>query len=273
MEQDFNSIMQKYKEELLRYDAMQRAAVGNTEPERQSGPPANRDTRMQADENLRESQNDANNLNSAKNSSTATCTEAQDDGCAKDERVDFSGVRNSNLQSIGMPEGINPSFISENTRAEMQNAGNLSENNTPADSDTAAAQDPSANTETGRLIVHVTALGQTTPIPGANVIISQKVPGGNNSLVWHGVTDLSGNTQVFLLPASPEANSEQPGVANPYVVYDVKVVSPGFYSLENLDAQVFSGQTSLLEADMVPLPGSDINGDRTITVVTPKNNL
>lgn len=308
MEQDFNSIMQKYKEELLRYDAMQRAAAGNSnmqgiqtqsDSQAQTGSQGT-GTQMQSDTGVRsemQTQPETQAQSDSRRQFEPLTNPQQDyliDEINEPGQMIADSVRNSNLQSIGMPEGINPSFISQNTRAQQQadalQFGAFSPENARLGEMRQEAVQPGAaqpgtqreaaqpaegnpNTETGRLIVHVTALGQTTPIPNANVIISQKSAGENDRLIWHGVTDISGNTQLFLLPAPPEANSEQPGLKNPYVVYNVRVVSPGFYSLENLDAQVFSGQTSLLEANMVPLPESDINGDRTITVQTPENNL
>lgn len=281
--------MQKYKEELLRYDAMQRAAAGDTniqgtqtqsDSQAQYGAQTQPNMQMQSEEQMTsEEQTQFEPLTDPRQD--YFIDEVNEPGQMTDENI-----RNSNLQSIGMPENINPSFISQNTRAQRQSdilqygqrskvqRGTVQPGGVQSEAQqTAPAEQANPNTESGRLIVHVTALGQTTPVPNANVMISQKVSGGNNRLVWHGVTDMSGNTQAFVLPAPPEANSEQPGLANQYVVYDVRIVSPGFYSLENLNAQVFSGQTSLLEANMVPLPESDINGDRTITIETPDNNL
>ena len=114
---------------------------------------------------------------------------------------------------------------------------------------------PSAYTEQGYLQARVFAAREALPIAGATVTVSQRRDGGER-LLAAGVTDESGLSPLFPLPAPPRADSESPGVYHPYAEYVVRVSAPGYVPATYDPAVVFSGVTSIQPAELVPLAAS-----------------
>lgn len=279
MEQDFNTLMQKYKEELMRYDAMQRAAGAA------AAAPASPDAAA------------ANSA--AVSPQNMPPVRARDDIFDSVRQRGMSGTASgmnlspenpgvTRLQSFGQPEADNPGLNSA-AREMRDMSGTMngqgakgmppSEMFAPPrslhdgrDENMTRSMIPKTDTDRGELVVHVTSASQTAPVEGADVVVARSA-GNGGYLIWHDKTDASGNTPPFELPAPPRGLSESPGNAVPYSVYDVRVSSPGFYILDNLDAQVFGGQTSVIDANLTPLPESERNSDEIISIETPPSGL
>ena len=119
-------------------------------------------------------------------------------------------------------------------------------------------ESPSAYTEQGFLQARVFAAREALPIAGATVTVSRRRDGGE-TLLAAGVTDESGLSPVFTLPAPPRADSEKPGIYHPYAEYILRVSAPGYVSATYEPVAVFSGVTSIQPAELVPqaagLPG------------------
>ena len=126
--------------------------------------------------------------------------------------------------------------------------------------------------EKGYLIVQVSALQGAVPIPDADVVITRDI-GNETYLMWYGRTDESGRSRKFTLPAPPKAMSEQPLNGVPYALYNIRVAAPGFYTVTNLDSQIFSGETAIASVDMLPKRESQENMDENITYTTPPSHL
>lgn len=108
--------------------------------------------------------------------------------------------------------------------------------------------------DTGRLIVEVSAGERSFPVSFANVLVLRKVE-GEKELYRYLQTDESGNTPVIELPAPSRDLSGQPEPESviPYGVYTVVVSHAAYYTTIIWDVQIFAGQTAILPVSMVPL--------------------
>lgn len=126
--------------------------------------------------------------------------------------------------------------------------------------------------EEGYLIVQVSALQGAVPIRNADIVVTRDI-GNETYLMWYDKTDESGRSRRFTLPAPPKAMSEQPSNGVPYALYNIRVAAPGFYTVTNLDSQIFSGETAIAAVDMLPKRESQENMDENITYTTPPSHL
>ena len=109
------------------------------------------------------------------------------------------------------------------------------------------------NRPSGRLTVAVYTANGALPVEGVTVTVSG-AEDGNRDILYTVTTDRSGRTPTLSLPAKPPSDSLTPGYdGRPYAVYDIRVVKDGYYVHENRAAPVFSGITSLQQAELIPL--------------------
>ncbi len=108
---------------------------------------------------------------------------------------------------------------------------------------------------TGYLIVEATAAEGALPISGAVVSVVSSPGTGNVSLTAE--TDLSGRTERLSLPTVAEGLSVVPGNANPFSIYDVTVVAPGYYPFTALHVPIFNRVTTLQPAALIALSSHD----------------
>ncbi|MBQ9993381.1 MAG: carboxypeptidase regulatory-like domain-containing protein [Clostridia bacterium] len=118
---------------------------------------------------------------------------------------------------------------------------------------------PSTGVGAGYLTVYVTTARDAFPVAGARVVVSSTLENGV-TLYGTATTDDSGFTPLMPLPVGTAIASDNPYFAAPFSIYSVSVRAPGFVSQENLPAQVFSGITSTLPVNLVPV--NDASGGR-----------
>ena len=169
---------------------------------------------------------------------------------------------NENMQNPPPPQTQN---IQEPTPEIIDNT-----NNENAENETNENTFPD-NSE-GQLRIGVTTNNQLSPIAGATVTVSSVNQEGNAETVDSSVTDSSGNTVTFTLPAPSASFSQEPTVLLPFAIYQVSVTHPDFYDFLAENVQVFGGITTQLPVTLIPLPELS-NGERTEIVVIPKQNL
>ena len=124
----------------------------------------------------------------------------------------------------------------------------------------------------GELRIGVTTNNQLSPIAGATVTVSSVNQEGKTQVIDSSVTDSSGNTVTFTLPAPSASFSQEPTVLLPFAIYQVSVSHPDFYEFIAENVQVFGGITTQLPVTLIPLPELS-NGERTDIVVIPNQNL
>lgn len=109
----------------------------------------------------------------------------------------------------------------------------------------------------GYLVVRVTTARGVIPLGGISVTVRNYNPefeDGRGAVLTTLVTDRSGNTQRFPLPAPPKELSERPGAkTNPFSSYSVDIDTDGYYKQFYTNVPIFDGVTSVQQADLVPL--------------------
>ncbi len=116
----------------------------------------------------------------------------------------------------------------------------------------------------GYMIVRVTTARGAIPLEGAVVTVSDyngkddsEAAGSaseRGNVIAAYITNKSGLTERFALPAPPRALSMSPGNGKSYLTYNVKVDKKGYYQQNYINAPIFEGITSIQNADMIPLP-------------------
>ena len=104
----------------------------------------------------------------------------------------------------------------------------------------------------------VTARG-AMPVPDAEVILS-RIVGGENTLQGLGLTDSSGRTRTFALPAPSAGRSQSLSASAPCAAYDLLVRAEGFSAARYLGIPVFDGIASVQKAVLVP----DADGETAV---------
>lgn len=103
----------------------------------------------------------------------------------------------------------------------------------------------------GKLIVSVTTLSGLYPVPRASVTVFTGDM-DNMNVIDTDITDISGKTKAFLLPAPDKAPSLSAGATEEiYESYNVLVRADGYVDEINYNLPVFRGVTSLQNVDLV----------------------
>ncbi|MBR5514590.1 MAG: hypothetical protein IKU52_00130 [Clostridia bacterium] len=114
-----------------------------------------------------------------------------------------------------------------------------------------------ANTETGYLTVAVSGAKGSFPIEGAQVRV-YSTENDDITLLKTLITDRSGKTETVALPAPPFSASQRPdsGII-PYTQYIIETDYPGYYRVQNINAPIYSGVTSIQNVALVPISKAD----------------
>ena len=106
--------------------------------------------------------------------------------------------------------------------------------------------------QNGFITVTVTTASGAFPVSGAEVMISNDKDGLDNALYRY-VTDESGQTPPSSLPAPLLSNSLSSSAPGPgYTLYNVSVISDGYYPLVSLNIPVFPGIVSNQSIVLIP---------------------
>ena len=110
--------------------------------------------------------------------------------------------------------------------------------------------DTTTNSEIGYLIVQTFKAGMGLPVEGAQVTVRNESGAVERVLT----TDRNGQSETIALPAPPMANSLTPENPDSFSKYAIQTEIEGYYPVENLQVPVFSGQTTLQQVALIPLP-------------------
>ena len=103
----------------------------------------------------------------------------------------------------------------------------------------------------GTLVAAVTTAREARPVAGADVMLSRRDAQGTQ-LLYFLETDRSGRTPVMQLPAPAASQSESPGSAAPYAVYDLRVFADGYVPAVQTDVRVFGGTAGTIPITLIP---------------------
>lgn len=95
------------------------------------------------------------------------------------------------------------------------------------------------NTGTGFLKISVTTANGTLPVEGAVVTVSEYSAAGDGRIISSQRTGRGGNTVKISLPVVAAAESESPGDAQPYSLFNIAVQYDGYYPVELVAVPVF----------------------------------
>lgn len=109
----------------------------------------------------------------------------------------------------------------------------------------------------GFLRVFVFTGQEAEPLAGAAVTVTRQ-EGEKEQLYATAITDRNGQTPFFPLPSVNPEETLHPGVAKPFVSYDVRVNADGFFTAIYRDIPVYGGSRVTQSAGLYPLiPGAD----------------
>lgn len=149
------------------------------------------------------------------------------------------------------------------------NGGMLGEPSTPPE----YVSEEALGSGTGYILVNVRAGDESMPIEGATVMVTAIVE-GSRLILAEGLTDSSGTTAKFAVPAPDADYSRSPDSATrPYSLYDVSVSAAGFFNARSVDVPVFSGITSIQNFSMIPVPLMMNSSDETMTYFNQEPNF
>lgn len=92
------------------------------------------------------------------------------------------------------------------------------------------------------------------PVTGASVVIESNNTG---SVLGARITDENGLTSPVRIETPSKDNSTSPGYDTPFTSVNIRISHPMYYTYYVRDAQVFEGQTSVQNAELVPLEEND----------------
>lgn len=121
----------------------------------------------------------------------------------------------------------------------------------------------------GFLRIHATSLANSNPIEGANARVY--LIGNPEGQIAGSVTDRSGFSDRMILETPNREYSMEPSAVQPYSEYNVVISAQGFENQVINGVQVFSGETALIEAQLIPVTPR-IVGDSQLFVI-PANTL
>lgn len=124
----------------------------------------------------------------------------------------------------------------------------------------------------GSLIVRTYASSMIIPVVDSNVFITQK-NGEEQSLLAFRRTDENGKTQIVEINAPDVENSQSSDSTGlDFSTVDIKIEKTGYEIVVIRDVQIFSGQLSIQNVEMVPLPeGAVFDEHYEIYTVTPQD--
>ena len=113
-----------------------------------------------------------------------------------------------------------------------------------------------------------TSRGQI-PIEGASVVVETA---DNSSVLGARITDTNGLASPVRIQSPPRDLSVSPGADEPFAIVTIRVSHPLYYTYYVQNVQVFSGQTSVQNAELVPIEENDRVPFRLSDfLVTPQN--
>lgn len=104
----------------------------------------------------------------------------------------------------------------------------------------------------GYIVARVFSSNAQIPISNASLtVISEK--DGETKLLGSRVTDRNGKTDPIPIEAPDKSLSMTAGNDNPFTVVDLKIYHPDYSTFYVKNAQVFAGEVSVQDAEMLPI--------------------
>lgn len=121
----------------------------------------------------------------------------------------------------------------------------------------------------GRLQVNVSSPIGSRAIAGATIQITDS--NQPDQIITEATTDVNGQSQEIDLPAPPLEYSMEPEANQPYSVFNLRVIAPGYETVQISGAEILSGQTALQNISLMPM--DDALGETAELFVIPPHTL
>jgi len=112
---------------------------------------------------------------------------------------------------------------------------------------------PSQFTDEGYIVIKTFVGDGVIPLEGSDVAVYKETL-GRKELLSLQTTDEEGHTPKITVKTVGREIAELPSKELPYITCFVNAWAPSYYPVVNRAVDVFSGETSLVEIEMVPLP-------------------
>ncbi len=123
--------------------------------------------------------------------------------------------------------------------------------------------------DTGLLQVNVNSILGSRGISGATVqIFDANEP---ENIIEELTTNADGQTEAITLPTPPREYSLTPSAQQPYSIFNIRIIAPGYETIEISGAEILSGETALQNIAMMPL--DDALGNSEELFVIPPHTL
>ncbi len=156
------------------------------------------------------------------------------------------------------PNEREPSFAAEQAEAENQTLDDSSRNSDSEES-------PAPENDKGFIVVIANSGRGAVPLEGVNVVIdrvNEDDPAHRQELVKILKTNSSGRTPKIPVDTVSRSLSQTPGNPGPFATYYVSADLLGYCPVHDHPVDVFGGETSLLELELVPEP-EKLGGEKT----------
>lgn len=127
--------------------------------------------------------------------------------------------------------------------------------------------------DTGYLKVYAYTARQVIPLAGAKIAVYRNI-NGDRELLAYRETGRDGTTPMIEIqtPSSELSLSPNNGEIKPFASVNVRVLLDGYYSVYIEDVQIFGGQTSIQNAELVPIERNvDFEDSVDKFYITPQN--
>jgi len=101
----------------------------------------------------------------------------------------------------------------------------------------------------GFIVVSVRTARGAIPIEGAMVTVTS-----GDEVISIEFTNSSGMTPKLTVKTPPRKNSESPGLDTPYSSYTIRTDKVGYFSVCDINTEVYTGITSIQPVKLIPLP-------------------
>ena len=104
----------------------------------------------------------------------------------------------------------------------------------------------------GYITANVYTAREAVPISGASVMVTRK-NGDKDELVGFRLTDRDGKTALVEVNTPDSELSMEPGNGEVFSVFNIMIEHPNYYPVLVRDAQVFGGQITEQNVELIPL--------------------
>ncbi len=126
--------------------------------------------------------------------------------------------------------------------------------------------------QNGYLTARVYTANESIPIKDAVVTVI-KNDSSTSDIIAKRTTDKNGLILPVAISAPDKSLSLQPGAGDVFRLVDVRIDKEGYYTVYIKNVQIFSGQTTVADTPMIPLPDNQKYNDKSEDFVETPQNL